>query len=167
MVFYRLSVELTSPWSKKEIRNTWNPGKKRRKLYSSQSRGGFRVHITCGSGSSTAACAMSKYWPSPGLSPLQQASSVPNRVPALQSSRSTGRGRGTLDRQRPATTAPAGGTAQRQALWRKRTSGKWKTRGLEIKSSPSSSCFQLSAGACGAAVFQHPAGSSSRGPLWP
>lgn len=59
---------------------------------------------------------MSKCWLSPGPSPLQEASSAPDRVLALQSSRSAERGRGTLDRQCPPTIAPAGGTTETNAV---------------------------------------------------
>lgn len=103
---------------------------------------------------------MSKYWLSPGLCPLQEASSVPDKVPAPRSSRSAERGCGPPDTQRRATIAPAGRTTQCE------TSAKWKTRGSEIKHTPSSSWFQLSAGASGAALFRHPVGSSSLCPLW-
>lgn len=107
---------------------------------------------------------MSKYWLSPGPFPLQGASSVPGRVPALQSSRSAERRCGTLDTQCLTTIAPAVDTETNISEERPRQEN---GKHLEVRCTPSSSWFLLSAGASGAALFQRPVGSSSRWPLWP
>lgn len=71
--------------------------------------------LTCGSYSSTVACAKCSHWSSPTASPQQGASSVPGRVPVQQSSRRAEKGCGPPDRRSP-TTSPSAGGERREAL---------------------------------------------------